>query len=159
MDNLTQAQLKQAMVYDPDTGVFTKLLDVYEPWVKTKYQAKPGQRLTLRIAGVSILAHRAAFLFMTGSIPDTIDHIDGDPGNNAWCNLRAATHAQNMKNRKIPSHNTSGVKGVRLRNGKFRAYITCNGQSVSKSFDKLENAEAWVKEVRQKLHGDFARDA
>lgn len=159
MDNLTQAQLKQAMVYDPDTGAFTKLLDVYEPWVKTKYQAKPGQRLQLRIAGVSILAHRAAFLFMTGSIPDMIDHIDGDPGNNAWHNLRAATHAQNMKNRKIPSHNTSGVKGVRFRNGKYRAYITCDGKSTSKTFESLENAAAWVKEVRQKLHGDFARDA
>lgn len=158
MEQLTQERLKQLIIYEPETGTFTKILELHEPWVKTKFKAKPGQRLKLRIDGESILAHRAAFLYMTGMIPEIIDHIDGDPGNNSWGNLRAATHAQNMQNRKTPSHNSSGVKGVRFRNGKYRAYVTGNGRSVYKTFDDLENATNWVKQERQKLHGAFAKD-
>jgi hypothetical protein len=36
---------------------------------------------------------------MTGSWPTNhIDHIDGDPTNNAWINLRDVTRSQNLRN-------------------------------------------------------------
>ena len=159
MDNLTQEQLKQLATYDPETGVFVKIFEIYEPWRRNTFKAKPGKRLNLNFNGFAISAHRAAFLYMTGSIPDIIDHIDGDPGNNVWSNLRAASHAQNMQNRKIPEHNSSGVKGVRFRNGKYRAYVTAHGRNTSKSFDTLDEAGLWVKQKRLELHGEFARDS
>ena len=159
MEQLTQEKLKQLVTYDADTGVFTRKLETSEPWKKSVFKAKAGKRLTLTFKDTVILAHRAAFLYMTGSIPDIIDHIDGDPGNNIWTNLRAATHAQNMQNRKTPSHNSSGVKGVRFRRGKYRAYVTNNRKSVSKTFDTLEEAAEWVQQMRKVMHGEFARDS
>lgn len=51
----------------------------------------------------SFSVHRIAFAMMGAEVPDgkIIDHIDEDPWNNRWDNLRVATHSQN-------GHNHSG---------------------------------------------------
>jgi hypothetical protein len=50
---------------------------------------------------------------MTGDHPeDEVDHIDGNGTNNIWNNLRAVTRADNAKNMRKSSANTSGVTGV-----------------------------------------------
>ena len=48
------------------------------------------------IMRVKYLAHRLAWLYVTGSWPSQdIDHIDGDPTNNRFANLREVTHQEN----------------------------------------------------------------
>lgn len=49
------------------------------------------------------LVHRAVWEAFNGPIPDNydIDHIDGNPLNNALENLRIASHQENIKNRKM----------------------------------------------------------
>lgn len=42
----------------------------------------------------------------------TVDHIDGNSLNNSINNLRWATQQEQLINRQIPSHNTSGFRGV-----------------------------------------------
>lgn len=61
-----------------------------------------------------------------------IDHADLNGLNNTRANLRTATHSQNMANRRKPSNNTSGFKGVRWRpaRGKWEAYIQMAGRYI-----------------------------
>lgn len=112
---ITQEQLKLILNYDPETGEFNWL-------VKPRNRAsiggvaghlrKNGYR-EISIKGKKYYAHRLAWLYMTGSWPkEHIDHINGNPSDNRFCNLREATRSQNMHNQGVCSNNTSGYKGV-----------------------------------------------
>lgn len=65
-----------------------------------------------RVFDVPYLAHRLIWKMVHGSDPLNIDHIDGDPSNNRICNLRSVDVAENNRNQKMHSTNTSGVTGV-----------------------------------------------
>ena len=143
---LTQTRLKELMHYDANTGVFT--------WrVARPAGVKAGDVAGATDAqGYRILcadkryykAHRVAWLYMTGAWPvPSIDHIDRNPSNNCFSNLRAATTAQNGMNRRLDARNTSGVTGVTWckTSQKWRADIGENGKIVRLGrFDTLANA-------------------
>lgn len=59
-----------------------------------------------------------------------VDHRDGNGLNNKRSNLRIATTAQNQRNQRISSVNTSGYKGVtwHSQRGKWQAQIKINGK-------------------------------
>jgi hypothetical protein len=58
-------------------------------------------------------AARLAWFYVHARWPaPCIGHINGDPGDNRLANLREATHAQKMQNRKRHQNNTSGIPGV-----------------------------------------------
>lgn len=61
-----------------------------------------------------------------------IDHINNDPSNNNLTNLRWATHRENGRNTRIPSNNTSGIKGVSWykSQGKWLAQILVDGIQI-----------------------------
>lgn len=89
-------------------------------------------RLRVRVAGRLFLAHRLAWLITTGEWPDAmIDHINGEPLNNAWHNLRLASGNVNRQNVKGPqSNNTSGYLGVYFSRGKWYANIGANRSRI-----------------------------
>jgi hypothetical protein len=60
--------------------------------------------------------------FYYGELPTTrIDHINEDPSDNRICNLRLATHKQNMQNKSSPqANNTSGYRGVHYSKVKLK---------------------------------------
>jgi hypothetical protein len=105
-----------------------------------------------------ILMHRLVLL-MGVEDERKLDHKNGDPSDNRKVNLRVCNSMQNSWNSKKPKSNTSGVKGVGLVGGKYwRGTIKANGEVHSKGFgtDK-EAAIRWVREMREQLHGEFAR--
>lgn len=90
---------------------------------------------------------------------EQVDHIDGNPLNNRRANLRPASHAQNIRNRRVPMTNASGFKGVHWRRGagKWRAVIRHNGQQRHLGYfnSRIEAARAYDDAARD-LFGAFA---
>jgi hypothetical protein len=83
-----------------------------------------------------------------------VDHIDGDRLNNRRSNLRLLTLQESPQNQ-MSNNKTSGHRGVYFdsRTGRWRAGVQLNGKShKSPRFDRMEDAVAWVKEMRATLH-------
>jgi hypothetical protein len=96
-----------------------------------------------------------------GGNPEVVDHADGDGLNNRRSNLRATTQANNVKNIRRSSLNTSGYKGVhRTKNGRWQAQIKAAGRSrYIGNFDTPEAAHDAYCKAAAELHGEFARTA
>lgn len=160
---ITAAQLRAILDYNPDTGLFVWLVDmsdrVHAGDLAGK-RSKCGWYPRIRINGRLYLAHRLAWLWMTGEWPSAeIDHIDCDRGNNGWANLRAATHSQNNAN-KAPRKNNSGFKGVWLHrsSGLWHARIKVDTKEISLGYFRAREVahEAYV-HAANKYFGEFAR--
>ena len=116
---LEYAEVNKILDYDPETGIFKRL-------VKTCNSAKVGELnpcvgsggyQIITIFNKRFLAHRLAWLLFYKEMPKGhIDHIDGNGLNNKIENLRLATQSENMQNKKTPSNNKSGYKGVSFCN-------------------------------------------
>jgi hypothetical protein len=90
----------------------------------------------------------------------TIEHKDGNPTNNAVSNLRLSSHAENMRNTKIRTDNTSGAKGVYRMRKNWQVKIESNGKTyVAGTFKSLETAKIVRKLAEQRFHGEFARES
>jgi len=113
----------------------------------------------VRVDGKRELWHRIIFVMHFGWVPETVDHIDGDPSNNKIENLRAATKSQNQHNRKQNKNCVSGVKGVRLTpKGLWCAQVNMRNRVVFKKFfSDIELAQLAVEEARRKYHNIFAK--
>ena len=105
-------------------------------------------------------AHRVAWFLKTGEQPpDEIDHRDGDGLNNAWGNLRDATHNQNQHNKGKQHGNSSGYKGVTYVKtaDKWRARIMLNNKSIHLGyFDAPELAHEAYCKAADEYHKEFA---
>jgi len=132
MKRLSQAEVKRLLHYSADTGVFTWL-------IKPSYCVDAGDvaGTTCTNGYVNILikrkrykAHRLAWLYMTGRMPEFVDHENGKRDDNRWENLRECDPQQNAINAKLRADNKSGVKGVYWsdKSCKWIAQANCNGK-------------------------------
>jgi hypothetical protein len=112
----------------------------------------------IKIAGDSYQVHTLVWKYHTGLNPvGQIDHINGDSLDNKFKNLRDVTRSENQHNRRIPSNNKSGYKGVRkTKYGTFHAFYNIKGHDVNLgSFATKEEAIAARKEAELKDWGDL----
>lgn len=88
--------------------------------------AKKDGYVIVSVDGALYLKHRICWALFYGEWPQSyIDHIDGNPRNNAIANLRLASPSQNIQNTKHYRSNKTGVKGVYLhKHGKYEAFIS-----------------------------------
>jgi hypothetical protein len=151
---LTADRLRELVHYDPQTGEFT--------WVKKRRRCSVGKRAgctmkngyrTIRVDDTLYLAHRLAWLYVTGDWPtDQIDHINGVRNDNRFENLRKATNLQNAHNRKY-TRNKSGFQGVRKENSKWLAEIKVDYKPVRLGlFNTPEEAHAAYCEAKKRHH-------
>lgn len=160
---ITQQRLKELLHYDPNTGIFT--------WLVDKGPRKAGERAggicfnkadnyapwRITIDKTLYGAHRLAWLYVYGEMPTMLDHINRNPSDNRICNLRIATLAQNMQNTKR-AKGKAGLRGVVKMEGRFAAFISHNNRRLYLGlFDTAEAAHKVWCEAAVKLRGEFAR--
>lgn len=167
--------LRQCFAYDRDTGELfwlpmpQSLFREERIW-KMWHTKNLGHRAGFTVPGEGgvhywvvsffgrmVRQHRIIWKWMTGDDIPLIDHWDRDGLNNAWCNLRAATKAQNASNSRVHADKASGLpKGVWKHRNRFVAEI--HHQKVKErlgSFDTPEEAHAAYVEAAKRLHGEF----
>lgn len=155
---ITQERLKYLLKYDPNSGIFvwirntTKSVMIGDKAGSKHY--KNGYH-SICIDGKRYLAHRLAWLYMTGIWPkDQIDHINGIRDDNRWTNLRTATCSENHQNidRKTGK---SGYRGVTWhnKNKKWMAQIRFNKTNICLGyFDDPKDAHEAHLKAKQQYH-------
>lgn len=153
--SLTQDRLRAVLDYSIVSGRFYRISTGKQVGTITNHGY-----VRIMIDGQNHMAHRLAWLWVTGSWPAVaIDHDNVNRANNGFHNLREATKAQNGHNEGIRRNNTSGVKGVRFNktNECWDACVRLNYVRHTKSgFSTSAEAAQWVCGKRETLHGSFA---
>jgi HNH endonuclease/AP2 domain len=137
------AHLRTCFTYEPETGILRwaerprshfptqKGYSVWRSQCFGKPAGSPNStgHKSVGMDGTSYLVHRIIWFMMTGEQPPVIDHINGDPTDNRWANLREATHKENIRNqRRHKGHR--GLKGVTIHRGKIVAQIMVNRKHI-----------------------------
>ncbi len=160
--HIDREELARTINYDPETGVFTWLID-------RKNQVRAGSpagkintagHRQIRFLGRQYLAHRLAWFLVHGIWPSgEVDHINLVKDDNRLINLRDVTRSQNQFNRIVRADSRSGLKGVHCRKpGQYRVAIRANGKRIRLgTFSTVEEAAAAYGEASQLHHGAFGR--
>jgi hypothetical protein len=160
MRDLTVDLLNHLFEYDKETGnLIWKIQNQGARKGSIAGALRPDGRYQIAINNKLYLTHRLVFLMHKGYLPEILDHINNDAGDNRIENLRAASRSQNGYNSKLASNNKSGYKGVSWlkENKKWRASITFNKKTIYLGrFDNVEEAAEVVRKAREELHGEFA---
>ena len=166
-DPLTADELRERLDYTPSTGAFWWKERPGNVWWNTVHAGTlagwhSGSGYTyINVHKLSYRAHRLAWLWMTGKWPEAeVDHIDGNPTNNTWSNLREATRNENSRNRHIQRNNSTGTRGISYsaRRSQWIVRVMVDKEShFGGWFNDLEEAKRVRNEMVQRLHGAFSR--
>jgi len=155
-----RARLRELFSYDPVTGYFTRIVTCGGKGAAGRIAGSDygkGYRY-ITVDNKDYRAGHLVWLWMTGKWADgEIDHIDRNPSNDAWSNLRVVTRSQNLTNRRVMSNNKLGVKGVNQgRSGKYFATVYVNRKAVRLgAFDNIGDAAAAVRMGGLRHHGEY----
>lgn len=178
----TQDELRNILRYNPETGslfwrrrpvsMFEGVTESAE-FTSKKWNGRFAGRIALNhkskggyksgsCFGKQYQAHRIIWKLMTGDEPETIDHINGNPSDNRWKNLRGASRVENQKNMAMRKDNSSGVVGVSWQPAKKRwfAYLNSAGKRVNIGrFKSFQDAVAARKaaEIQYGFHPNHGR--
>jgi hypothetical protein len=150
------AALREAVDYDPETGVFIRTKQTgrnVKVGAVGGYSNRGYRRIS--VIGRGFECHRLAWILHYGCHPPKlIDHIDGNPANNAIANLRAATPSINTQNlKRARRDNRLGLLGVRQKLNRFEARIMIGGKAVNVgAFPTAEEAHSAYLAAKRQLH-------
>lgn len=164
---ISQERLKQLVSYDPVSGLITQKerteSDIARPsrlksW-NTRYAgkvcscvSKSNGYVVIRLDGNLYLAHRLAFLYVYGSMPEQVDHVNGIKTDNRIDNLRQSNSSHNSTNLKILKNNTSGYHGIYKNKTSYYVQVWKSGKCINGgSFKSKEDAIIRRKELETEL--------
>ncbi len=155
---ITQARLRELLHYDPSTGVLTRLVALTNCVQVGDVAGYRNQRGYVRVMVDSslYLAHRLAWLYMTGAFPENeIDHKDHVRDNNRWSNLREAMPVENARNQSMFCNNTSGVMGVSWNKArrKWKVSINAEGKRIHLGYFRRKAVAARVRKAAEIEYG------
>lgn len=161
--NVTQELLKEFLHYEPDTGKFFWIRNGMGRTMRKGAEAgslDPLGYFYITLKGKRMLAHRLAYLYVNGYIPDLLDHANGIPSDNRIENIRKANKSKNAQNTGISRRNTSGAKGVSSyskRPGVFNSRVVVNGKTICLgSHLTVDEAAHAYNKASIKYFGEFA---
>lgn len=152
--------LKNQLDYDPITGVFRwkqsgrgRRPSLIAGSIKTK-----GSSTVRRIVldQQEYTAGQLAWAFMTGEFPEfIIDHIDQDPLNDAWSNLRRGDQCVDQRNQRKSQRNKTGLVGVKWHKTSkmYHAFIGTGGQQEYLGSAKHIFEAACLRKRAEQVHG------
>lgn len=160
---LTQIELKRHLHYDPETGIFTRLISNSNIVKVGSIAGSKNHKgyLQIQINSKVYGAHRLAWLYVNGEFPvNQTDHINCIKDDNRIVNLRDANSSQNKLNVGANKNNTSGFKGVAFHKeaNKWVAQAWLNGKKHYLGlFTTPELASVSYQAFATKHHGEFYR--
>ena len=165
---LSPADVRRFFSYDPLTGILTWCARPEGPlaW-NTRWAGKTAGFIDKRgyvnidIYQTTYQGHRLAWLHANGHWPrHEIDHIDGNPSNNALANLREATHEENLRNTTARRQNSTGLKNITKKKWGYCVSFIRSGERLYEGhFGTLETA-IFVRELlAPNVYGNFDRNA
>jgi len=160
---LTVERLKELLTYEPDTGLFVRRIAVGSGGRRCRIGDVVGHRRKDGYVHIAVdnerhLAHRLAWLYMTGEWPSTtLDHWDRDTSNNRWKNIRLAGYSMNSGNTVKRCDNTSGAKGVSPSGRNGKPWKVQFQKCTLGYFATVEEAKACYDKAALEAFGEFYR--
>ena len=155
---LTSDRLKALFDYNPCTGIFIRKVTLGRGIAGTAITKTTRYGyVQFQVDGHSYMAHRLAFLYMTGTWPNQIlDHKNRIRSDNSWENIRECTYQQNNRNC-ITKTTSSRFKGMhRKPNGRFEVRIRAEGIQHLLGVFKNDVEAAYAYDMASiKFHGEF----
>ena len=155
--NLTQDRLRELLLYDAETGIFTRRIKTGRVLVGDVAGSlhQKGYR-EIKVDYKHYFAHRLAFLYVEGVMPPAqVDHVNRVPSDNRYVNIRKATQAENTQNISLSTKNTSGLIGASWNRTqkKWESRIRAKGKKLNLGlFDTAEEAHAAYTQAKAALH-------
>lgn len=163
---LTKERADEVFTYDKATGkIYWKVqLNARGPIGSIAGTAREDNYRSIKVDGFSYLTHRVVWLLETGSFPKDglcIDHINGDPSDNRFENLRVVTYMENSHNRDIRNKRAGKSRlGVYKVSNKFGAQISVNYTSIYLGlFDTHEAASRAYWEAKEQYFPGLVQNA
>lgn len=161
-DQLTAERARALFDYEPETGLLRnrERRSSRAPAGAVAGGITPYGYRSVSVDSVRHQAHRVVWLIVHGSWPTAdLDHINGVKADNRIANLREASRAENMANRRmsrISKHGAVGVSKV-VTGPNYRAQIKAGGRLVHLGvFPTVEEASAAYLAAEASLRGEFS---
>lgn len=158
----TAERANQLFSYDPFDGVLrwkARRKGIRVGWVAGNMDCRGY--VSVIVDRKHYMAHRIIWLMVTGVWPEkNIDHINNQPADNRWSNLRQASVTENHGNRRTRRDSSCGYKGVIFdkRRKKYVARICRNYKTIHLGqFDTPQDAHAAYVDAAKRVFGQFAR--
>lgn len=155
---MTPLELRRQLDYCPYTGVFTRAKSVRGKGCRKGDVAgcvNSRGYVSIKVFSKKYMAHRLAWLYTFGELPDQIDHINGVKSDNRICNLRNVSNEVNQRNKARCKRNTSGCTGVSYskKDKGWHARISYNGKRISLGVHKQKSDAIAARKEAERIYG------